>query len=175
MNIRRFSTVTQTLAVLTATILLYGYACRLLSIYFFWESKSIGWTIFWLLIIFICRDLVIEKRRLKKSALAEKIIVGLSVFVILVKSLIFFATRQTSVYAYAINFIRSDASVKGRVGAVRDVFLMPVGSIAMQTGPDGEAGSAELHFIVKGVDRYEDLNLILDKEVSTDWKAEIAE
>ena len=35
----------QKLVIATAIILVYGYLCRILNLYFFWESKAIGWTL----------------------------------------------------------------------------------------------------------------------------------
>jgi hypothetical protein len=64
--------------------------------------------------------------------------------------------------------------VQKSVGPVTSVFLVPFGGFAMTTTSDGTAGQADLHFIVKGAETYEDLNLLMDKDFTTDWQIEVA-
>ena len=105
----------------------------------------------------------------------KKIGIGFCVFIICIKCVLFFATKQTSAYNSAINFIKTDPGIASKVGKVKSIFLEPFGGMSMTTGSQGTAGQADLHFIVKGAKKYIDLNLLLYKEFETDWKIEIAE
>lgn len=167
------SSITRKLIIATIVFLLYGYLCRLLGIYFFWESKTIGWTVFWVAVIFILRDKIKDKKQQGRKAILEKIGVGISVFVILIKGIVFFAIQQTSAYDSAVNFIKSNPEIQRNVGLVNSVFLVPFGGMSMSTGSEGSAGQADLHFIVKGSKKYMDLNLLMNKDYNTDWQIEV--
>lgn len=155
------------------TFILYGYLCRLVRLYFFWESKTIGWTLFWIAAIFILHDRIKEKKLQNKKALIEKIGIGFSVFVILIKGVLFFATQQTAAFGSATDFIKTNPEIKAKVGTVTSIFLVPLGAVSMTTSSQGSAGQADLNFIVKGSEKYIDLNLLLNKDFEKDWQIEI--
>jgi hypothetical protein len=168
-----FSRITRTAIFATLVFLLYGYLCRLLSLYFFWESKSIGWTLFWIAIILILRERIKSKMTQKKSTIPEKIGIGFCILILLAKGVIFFATQQTSAYDKALVFINADKSIREQVGSVNGVSLIPYGSFSMSSGPEGTQGQADLYFIIKGSKKYAELNLSMEKDTDTEWKIEI--
>ncbi len=148
--------------------MLYGYLCRLLNIYFFWESKTIGWTLFWVVIIFMLRDSL-----KKKKAVPEKIGIGICIFILLLRGVMFFVIPQTEVYTEAEKFIRRDGEITQKTGEVKSIMLIPYGGIGMTTGRNGSAGEADLHFIVKGGKKFIDLHLYMSKTFETEWKITI--
>lgn len=158
---------------MTGTFLFYGYLCRLVGLYFFWESKTIGWTLFWIAMIFILCDRIKQENLQNKKILIEKIGIGFSVFAILIKGVLFFAIQQTAAFESATNFINTNPEIKTKVGTVTSIFLVPFGGMSLTTSSQGSAGQADLHFIVKGSERYIDLNLLLNKDFETDWQIEI--
>lgn len=105
----------------------------------------------------------------------EKIGIGFSIFVVIIKSILFFATQQTSAYDSALTFIKKNPEVQNKVGIVNGIFLVPFGGMSMTTNSQGTAGQADLNFIVKGSKRYIDLNLLMNKDFDTDWQVEISE
>ena len=165
-----FSGITRTFIIATVAFLLYGYLCRLAGLYFFWESKTIGWTLFWITVIFILRERIKSKKPQKKSAIPEKIGIGISAFVVLLKGVLFFAIQQTSAYDKALIFINESKTVQNEVGIVKSVFLVPFGGMSMSSGSQGTEGQADLNFVVKGSKKYIDLNLLMEKELEGDWK-----
>jgi len=164
------SSFARTFIIVTVAFLLYGYLCRPLGIYFFWESKTIGWTLFWITIALVLRNRIKSKKLQKKSAIPEKIGIGLSVFVVLLKGILFFAIQQTSAYDKALIFINEDKGIQNEVGAVKGVFFVPFGGMSMSSGPQGTTGQADLNFVVKGSKKYIDLNLLMAKELEGDWR-----
>lgn len=168
------SGITKKLIIITAAFLFYGYLCRVAGINFFWESKTIGWVLFWFAIIFIVRDRIKYQKLQNKKTLFEKIIIGVSVFIIVIKSILFFAIPQTSAFDSAVHYIKTSPEIQRKTGTVNSVFLVPLGGFSVSTGSQGTAGQADLHFIVKGSAKYIDLNLLLNKDFSTDWQIEVA-
>ena len=168
--LKSLSSFTKALILATAVFLLYGYLCRLIGIYFFWESKTIGWTLFWVAIISALRDSLKAKRLKNNSTLPEKIGIGICVFVLLIKGVLFFAIPQTDIYTSALNFVKQDKLVRDEVGDIKSVFFVPFGGFSMSSGPEGSKGDADIYFVVKGSKKYVDLNLLMNKEMDTDWK-----
>lgn len=87
----------------------------------------------------------------------------------------FFAIQQTSAYESAANFIKTNQEIRNKVGIVKGIFLVPFGAISMTTNSQGSTGQADLHFIVKGSEKYLDLNLLMNKETEAEWQIEIKE
>ena len=166
---------TKKIIIATIGILLYGYFSRLVGLYFLWESTTIGWTLFWVGVIFILLDNIKLRRLQNKKILFEKIAIGFSVFVIIIKGVLFFATQQTTAFESATNYIKTNPEIKNKVGTVNSIFLVPYGGMSTTTSSKGVEGQADLHFIVKGSKRYIDLNLLMNKEIETDWQIEINE
>jgi hypothetical protein len=170
--LRSFSVITKTIILLTVLFLFYGYLCRLAGIYFFWESKTIGWLLFWLMAISILYDrLKIEN----KGKVPKKIGIGISIFIFLITSLILVIIPQTSAYDNAVSFIKTNSNIEKSIGKVKSVVLVPPASISVTTNNKGTAGQANLHFIVKGAEKYMDLNVLMGKDFDTDWQIEIVE
>jgi hypothetical protein len=123
--------------------------------------------------IAILRERIKNKKLQKKKTIPEKIGIGISIFVLIIKGAFFFAVQQTSAYEKALVFIKRDQNIQKEIGAVGGVFLVPAGNISIATSSQGTTGNANLDFIVKGSKKYMDLNLLMDKELETDWKIEI--
>jgi hypothetical protein len=172
--LKSFSSATRKVIIVTTALLLYGYSCRLFRLYFFWESKTVGWIFFWVMIIAILAERIKSKKLQNKKTLREKIGIGCSVFVIIIKGVLFFATRQTSAYDSALYFIKTNQNIRSNVGIVNSVFVVPFGGMSMTTNSQGTAGQADLHFIVKGSKKYTDLNLLMNKDLNTKWQIKIA-
>ena len=127
------SDITKKVIIATVVFLFYGYLCRLVGVYFFWESKTIGWTLFWIAVIFILRDRIKQKKLESKTTLTEKIGLGFSFFVIIIKGILFFATQQTAAYENATNFIKTNPEIIKKVGTLENIFLIPFGGMSMTT------------------------------------------
>ncbi|MBS1511602.1 MAG: hypothetical protein JST86_12220 [Bacteroidetes bacterium] len=169
------SGITKKIIIITTSLLLYGYLCRLAGLYFFWESKTIGWTLFWLSIIFIFRDRIRQKKEQHQKTIFEKIGIGVAVFVMLTKAVFFFAIPQTTLYENAVHFIKSNPAVINKTGPVKSIFTVPYGGFSMTTSSQGTAGSADVHFVVKGVDTFIDIHLLMNKNFDTEWQIVIAD
>jgi len=165
----KLSNLNKVLVRLTIIVLLYGYICRIAGLYFFWESKTIGWLLFFITIISILIQRLKTKKIANKKAVAEKIFIGLILFGLFCQSLIVIIMPQTDAYKSAKQFLITDRVISNEVGSVYDVFLKPVGAISTSSSSAGEIGQADLNFIVKGKNKFKDINLKLTKEIDTDW------
>ena len=154
---------------LTIAFLIYGYLCRIIGLYFFWETKTIGWTLLFVTIISILIQRIKTKKIANKKTLSEKIFIGIIVFILLIQSIIFIVTPQTDAYKSAKQFLMTDKNIANEIGEVNDIFLVPVGGMSMSSSSAGQTGQADLNFIIKGKNKFKDINLQLTKELETNW------
>lgn len=70
-----------------------------------------------------------------------------SVFIILIKGVLFFAIPQTTAFETATNFIKTNPEIKAKVGTVKSIFLVPLGNMSMTKNSQDSAGQADLNFI----------------------------
>ncbi|SFM79644.1 hypothetical protein SAMN05428949_0824 [Chitinophaga sp. YR627] len=166
---------TRILMITTAVFLIYGYSCRFLGVYFFWESKSIGWVLFFVtLILFLLDRIKLEKTRNGKT-IGEKIGIAVQSLVLVTKAVLFFVIPHTEFYENAKSYIMTNPGIEQQTGPVNDIFLLPYGAISSRSNSAGTTGQADLHFVVKGRDKYIDLNLLMGKETGSDWQIVVRE
>ena len=137
--------------------------------YIFWESKTIGWTLLLITIVSILIQRIKAKKAANKKTLSEKIFIGIILFILLIQSIIFFIIPHTDAYKAAKEFLITDKNISNQAGSVYDIFLVPVGGVSMSSSSAGQTGQADLNFIIKGKNKFKDINLQLTKELDTNW------
>jgi len=161
--------VSQRLIILTSALLFYGYLCRLLGLYFFWESKYIGWSLVTVTIIFLLRERINLKKTQGRKTTSENVGIGLMIFVVVIQVVLFVVTPQLNAYKIARQYLQTDKSVTSEVGEVTSIMLIPMGGFSSSTSSVGTTGQADLNFIVKGKTKFKDYNIQVMKEANSDW------
>ncbi len=164
------SKLSQQLIIIPVSLLIYGYLSRILNLYFFWESKTIGWIILFIAIISASIDKMKANRIEKRNTLLQKIIIGISVFVLFIQCIGYIVLSKADSNKVAEKFILNDKSIREKVGTVKSIILIPVGGISVSSNSEGSEGQADYNFIVKGENEFMDLNLIMFKDLKTDWQ-----
>jgi len=159
----------QTLIILTGVLLLYGYLCRLIGLYFFWESKYIGWSLVAITIIFLVRERIQSKKLQERKATSEKVAIGLMIFVLSIQALLLVVIPQLGAYQIAKHYLQTDKSVSDEIGEVNSIILIPMGGYSKSIASTGETGNADLNFIVKGKEKFKDYNIQVVKNENSDW------
>ena len=77
---------------------LYGYICRAAGIYFFWESKYIGWSLLFLGTITFLLSRVKRKKSQGRKSLLEKILIGILVFILSLQVVLVIVFPNTKAY-----------------------------------------------------------------------------
>lgn len=101
--------------------------------------------------------------------------VGLLLFSLLVMGALFFFIPKTSAHESALKFIHSNWYVRSQVGTIKGVFVVPYGGLSLTSSEAGEAGNADLHYVVKGSKANMNLNLVMEKNYDTGWVIQIQE
>lgn len=152
-------------------LIIYGYLCRQIGLYFFWESKSIGWAFLFIGIIGILFERIKFKKTIKKNSMLEKIAMGIIIFILVVQSVLISIIPFTDAYSVAKTYIISNDKIKSEVGNIVDFGLIPIGGIEKSIGSKGETGNATICLTVKGDKKYMDIDVYVIKEArSPKWK-----
>jgi len=166
---------TRSIIVMALIFLVYGYLCRAFGIYFFWESKAIGWAFTFIAIINCLVERIKSKKQQGRKTLSEKIFIGLIVFTLIIESALLFIMPRSDAYAAAKQFVSTNGYIRSQVGEVNGFFLIPMGSLSISSSAEGESGVADLTIVVKGNKKYKDVHLLVTKTINTNWTAEIVE
>jgi hypothetical protein len=171
--IKQLNKLTKTVLIAGLVFVLYGYLCRLIGLYFFWESKSIGWTLLCIGLIGLLSKLIKIKATEKKKALLEKIGIGICIFVLLVQTILVAVIPSTEAYSVAKKYVGDNAKLKMEIGSVHGFGLVPTGGIQKATDSSGEYGSATINLIAKGEKKFKDITVYVVKNAdSSYWNVE---
>lgn len=151
-------------------LVIYGYVCRAIDLYFFWDSRIFGW------LLIIAAGLVYlfgirrtRKQEGKRTIWATIGIIFFGIFLVLLP-IIIIILRNSNAFAAATQYISSSPELKEKLGEVKGFGLAPTGSVEIQTNEMGETGQASLNITVMGDKKYMDLTVDLIKEANGDWK-----
>ena len=158
------------ITLLTGLILiLYGYLCRAIGLYFFWESKYYGWSIIFVGIIAFLSTRIKLKRAQARKTILEKIGVGLLIFILLIQAILIIVIPSTDAYKVTKEFLLANESLKIEIGNIKSFNILPIGSIQKNTTNDRVSGNARIHLIVKGEKKFKDVTAYVEKTTDTGW------
>lgn len=164
------SSTTKTIFVIAAILLVYGYLCRLLNIYFFWDSKSLGWILMAIGFLFYLIDSNRHRRIKGKKTFWIKLGIGLIVFTLGLASVIIFEFKYNSEpYQVTLDYLKADSTLKNEIGEIIGFSLIPTGSQSTTTYNGEQSGNATFFLTVKGAIKYKDVEVWLEKTPETVW------
>ena len=144
-NLNLFS---KTIITLGLILVISGFAFRLIPVYFFWESISIGWIILLIGIVSVLREFSITQKAAKKKTVWLKIGSGFIVVLCFIELVMFVVIPQTDAYLKSINYIYQNSELNSEIGEVKETVFIPGGGISVQNSSKGGEGSASISFIV---------------------------
>ncbi len=163
------SRLSKTILITGVILLTYGYLCRILKIYFFWDSKTIGWTVLFIALLSYWIDL----RRTRKQRGKKIIWVTLGIFFLLfglvLLPVVVFILKTSEPYGAATNYLKSDPGIIDEIGNVRGFGLIPTGSVQTTTVNGVESGYAIFELIVRGDKKIMDVTIELEKDPDKFW------
>jgi len=140
-------------------LIIYGYLCRKAEIYFFWESRYIGWGLFWIGTV----SFLITQGRIKKAAnkknLLENIGIAVIIFILCLSTGLYVWLPFTDAYPVAAQYILLDPQVEIEIGTLKQYVLLPKGSYSSRSDTSGIHKYAQFTFIIKGERKYEQISI----------------
>ena len=180
--------IAKSLLILGLIFFIYGNLCRVFGVYFFWESKSIGWFLILSgLIGFILNLPEIKTTNRNKKLLFKTITIGVSVYLVGIlmaelKSVI--AVTVSHGYNNGIILLEKDESLKSEIGEIKSFGLLPTATrnpysfnVFSTTSIYGENDEGYSNLLIdltiKGTRKYKDISIHVYKD-DQEWKMERA-
>lgn len=162
------STATRVAFVIGILLLIYGYLCRLFSIYFFWDSKYFGWIgiISGLLLLLI--DIRIIRVRQKQNIFFVRLFVAVIVIFLAVEASAVVWLKTSTAYANLTQSINTDEAMKAEIGDIRGYSLIPGINIRdIITALESE--TLAFRITVRGQRAYKELEVTIERTTPLEW------
>src|ERR1700733_9970494 len=151
-------------------VTLYGYLCRSFNLYFFWESKDIGWNLLVVYLILYLHKRIKTRNTLYRNGILEKIGIFIVSFYIVALPVILALMTTDDAYQAALDYLSDDATLKNEIGTVTGFSFVFTGSMQSISTNDHESGTANYTMTVKGEKRYKDVSIYLTKTDKSPWE-----
>lgn len=150
-------------------LLVYGYLCRFLNIYFFWDSRSFGWIVLFIALLGFLFSIQKLRKLQGKKTIWVRIGICILILGLIILPGIVFIFKTSDAYQSAIEYLKTDTQIKKSFGNIKGFGVIPVGEMQITTINGAESGSAIFNITVKGDKKYKDINIALKKTPETLW------
>ncbi|NCX94892.1 MAG: hypothetical protein EBX41_00535 [Chitinophagia bacterium] len=151
-------------------LIVYGYISRMADIFFFWDSRTIGWTFFIFAFISFLFDTVTIKKYIRKPIWGEIIGIVLLSLLLIGKLSLVYMVRTSDAYKAARIYLAHDKKTIEEIGNYSGFTRFPMGYVQRSISKDGVIGTANIMMTIKGEKRYKDVIIILNLyNDSPDW------
>ncbi|TKS57200.1 hypothetical protein [Mesohalobacter halotolerans] len=158
------------LFLLSLSLILYGYVARQFNIYFFWESKAIGFGLLLITIAKFIMDDISARRENKMHLISFYLILGILCLSIFIKVLFAFIIPNSEAYASATKLLKTDLNLINQIGEINSISYFAKGNLETRTDENGTTGSADLFLLIKGEKKYVEKNVLMSKKPEEKWE-----
>ncbi len=151
------------------SLIAIGYLVTGLDIYFFWESKSIGYAMLLILIAIFLRKDITTRKTIKAKTVWSHIGFWIIIFVLFTKLLLMIILPNSEAYKAAKKYLNNDSILIKEIGEIKSFSILPDGGISISSGSQGTNGTATVNLIIKGAKKYKERTLYLEKTPEKDW------
>ena len=149
----------------SGSILIYGYLCRMVNIYFFWDSKHFGWIMLAAGLMGLFIDLKEILTAQKKSSFIPQLFIGVIIVVLGIAGGGLLLLNTSKTYRDAIDSIKKDEMLKSEIGTINGIGLFPSGSGFMDFAYRTSQGPSTFVITVRGSNAIKDVEITLYKSL----------
>ncbi len=151
-------------------LLAYGISSRLIPVYFFWESRVLGWIVLIMALLSYWFDL--RKSRIQKGKKTIWVMIGIVVLILflVIAPVTMYLLKNSDAYRAATDELENDKRLREEIGTIQGFGLFPLGSVQISSRNGEESGSASFQLIVMGSKKYNDVVIDLVKQEGGFWK-----
>jgi len=142
-------------------LLVYGFLCRAMNIYFFWDSQVLGYIILLVSLLAFLIGQYKKRKAVGKKTLWTKIAIGFLGFGLVLLPIVITILRSSNAYRVATEYIRADKQLADEIGSVTGFGLIPSGSVSITSANGVQSGEALFNLIVKGEKKFKDVRIRL--------------
>jgi cytochrome oxidase complex assembly protein 1 len=150
-------------------LLIYGYLCRELHIYFFWDSKVFGWIILLIALLFYLINLNKIRTRHGRKTFWVKIGIIMTFLALPLAGYLIYDFNNSEPYRVAKEYLKTNSELRDEVGNIRAFGVIPAGTIETTSINGVESGHASLTVTVMGDKKYKDVYVNLKETSPTGW------
>ena len=155
--------------IIAILLIAYGYGCRFFNIYFFWESRYLGWMLLLAGAGLLLFNRIVIKNFRWREVVLELIAVVILFLVIILQTSILIFFPGTQAYKAGIRILKNHNKLISELGMIKNTSIVPVGQIQWTSAHDDQMKAAKFNIIVKGEKRYRDVTVYLEKLPDGDW------
>jgi hypothetical protein len=163
------STATRVAFIIGILLLIYGYLCRLLSIYFFWDSKYFGWIgiISGLLLLLI--DIRLTRLKQKQNIFFVRVFVAVIVIFFAVEASAIVWLKTSTAYVSLTESLKTDQAMDAEIGNIRGFGWIPgINILDLLTAAKSE--SLTFKITVRGQRAYKELEITIERIAPLEWR-----
>jgi len=155
------STSTKIIFIIAFILLIYGYLCRFLNIYFFWDSKHFGWIMLatGLLGFFIDLKKILEAQ--KKSSFLPQLFIGVIIVAFGIAGGGILLLHSSKAYQDTVQSIKTSEAIKSELGDINGVGLFPSGIDFLNFAFNMNQGPSTFVITVRGSSAIKDMEITL--------------
>ncbi|HEX3166154.1 MAG TPA: hypothetical protein VHQ93_07810 [Chitinophagaceae bacterium] len=159
------STSTKIIFIIAFLLLIYGYLCRFLNIYFFWDSKHFGWIMLatGLTGFFIDLKKILEAQ--KKNSFLPRFFIGVIIVAFGIAGGGILLLNSSKAYQDAIESIKTDEVIKSEMGNIKGIGLFPSGTGFLDFAYKASYGPSTFVITVRGTRAIKDMEITLYKSL----------
>lgn len=150
-------------------LIVFGYLVRIFDLYFFWESKPLGFFLLLASLTIILRKDITTRKSQKLKNIWSHISFWLITFILFVKVLMLVILPNSDAYDAAKIYIENNSDLEAEIGKITGHTILPSGGIQITTDLNGTYGSATISLIIKGEDKFIEQTIHLNKTPDKDW------
>lgn len=159
------STSTKVIFIIAFLLLIYGYLCRMLNIYFFWDSKHFGWIMLAAGLMGFFIDLKEILLAQKKSSFIPQFFIGVIIVALGIAGGGLLLLNTSTIYQDAIVNIKKDELLKSEIGTINGIGLFPSGSGFMDFAYRASQGPSTFVVTVRGSNAIKEVEITLYKSL----------
>lgn len=152
-----------------------GYLVRIIGLYFFWESKPIGFFILLISLAIFLRKDIVKRKSLKLKNIISQIGFWLAILISFGKVFILLVLLNSDAYTGAKMYLETNDDLISKVGKVTGHTILPSGSIQLTTDSRGAYGAAVINLIIKGENKFIEQTIYVNKTPDKDWSVVMVE
>ncbi len=159
------------LFLLSISLIVFGYMVRIFNVSFFWESKQFGYLSLIILIVVFLRMDINKRKDLKIKNTFSHLVFWFLLIVVFLKHITLIIYPSSDAYKEVVNFINTNKKIENEFGKVMGFTILPEGSFQKSIDENGSSGIAVFTFIVKGENKYKEVEFIIEKQYNkTNWE-----
>ena len=150
-------------------LLVYGFLCRYLNIYFFWDSRSFGALTVAVAIISFLIDMRVIRVAQRKSIFWVRFGVGIMILFFALNIVVVIIFKSSPAYKNAVELVTISETVKSETGDVRGISMIPLGTEVISFIKGEQTGWTSFVVTVRGAKQHRDVRINLEKNPQTMW------